>query len=93
MIIGDIIVCSNITYSLNPVSWKMEFKCSEPEDSFYVYMNSLEVDELISLGENVKKVVNDEKKSMTVRMKQVKFMLKRILQSSNHMFRDLSHQN
>ena len=62
MIIGDIIVCSNITYSLNPVSWKMEFKCSEPEDSFYVYMNSLEVDELISLGENVKKIVNDEEK-------------------------------
>ena len=59
MIIGDIIVCSNITYSLNPVSWKMEFKCSEPEDSFYVYMNSLDVDELISLGENVKKIVND----------------------------------
>lgn len=62
MIIGDIIVCSNITYGLNPVSWKIEFKCSEPEDSFYIYMNSLEVDELISLGENVKKIVNDEEK-------------------------------
>ena len=52
---------SNITYGLNPVSWKIEFKCSEPDDSFYIYMNSLDVNELISLGENVKKIINGEK--------------------------------
>lgn len=52
---------SNITYGLNPISWKIEFECSEPDDSFYIYMNSLDVDELISLGENVKLIINGEK--------------------------------
>lgn len=52
---------SNIHFGLDPLSWKIRFSCSDSEDSFYIYMNSLELDELISLGENVKQVVNGEK--------------------------------
>lgn len=52
---------SNIYFGLDPLSWKIRFSCSDSEDSFYIYMNSLELDDLISLGENVKQVVNGEK--------------------------------